>query len=162
MRLRNLAPLGCLLPAGKAASDVWGRMNALRAAGVGAILDYAEVRDVTTDACPGLTELHLSLFSLTEGPECIPRRCPGVQEEDLLSACRQGPAASASTAPADKPSATAAPGAAAKASASSASVEVTAENPLGGESLVESRVNARTYTYEVRPLSLRARMHLQV
>ncbi|KAG2444856.1 hypothetical protein HXX76_001597 [Chlamydomonas incerta] len=80
--------------AGKDSGDVWGRMNALRANGVGAILDYAE-------------------------------------EEDLLTACKQ---------PAPKAAgAGAAPGGAAR---------VSARDPLGGESLIESRVAARTYTFQ--------------
>eukprot|EP00198_Chlamydomonas_reinhardtii_P000311 XP_001689646.1 proline oxidase [Chlamydomonas reinhardtii] len=82
--------------AGKDSGDVWGRMNTLRANGVGAILDYAE-------------------------------------EEDLLTACKQ-PAP-----PATKASAGAAAGGAA---------QVSARDPLGGESLIESGVAARTYTFQ--------------
>ncbi|KAG2448577.1 hypothetical protein HYH02_006468 [Chlamydomonas schloesseri] len=81
--------------AGKDAGDVWGRMNTLRANGVGAILDYAE-------------------------------------EEDLLTACKQP----------------APPAAANAAAAAAAGAQVSARDPLGGESLIKSRVAARTYTFQ--------------
>ena len=72
-----------------------------------------------------------------------------LQEEDLLAACRQGTArVSASASSLDKPAASSAQPSASTVSASSASVEVTSDNPLGGESLIESRVMTRTYTYE--------------
>lgn len=57
------------------------------------------------------------------------------EEEDLLTACKQ-PAP-----PATKASAGAAAGGAA---------QVSARDPLGGESLIESGVAARTYTFQVR------------
>ncbi|GFR39754.1 hypothetical protein Agub_g238 [Astrephomene gubernaculifera] len=83
---------------GKEPADVWARMNALRAHGIGAILDYAE-------------------------------------EEDLLSHCKPQEAQQ------QKQGAAAAAG-------SSSSGGVTARDPLGGESLIQSRVSARTYDYQ--------------
>ncbi|KAG2488176.1 hypothetical protein HYH03_013318 [Edaphochlamys debaryana] len=89
--------------AGKEPADVWGRMNALRANGIGAILDWAE-------------------------------------EEDLLHHCTPSATAAATT-----PAASAAPAAA---GSGSTRPRVSAREPLGGETLVQSRVAARTYEYQ--------------
>ncbi|KXZ55361.1 hypothetical protein GPECTOR_3g490 [Gonium pectorale] len=98
--------------AGRESADVWARMNALRAHGIGAILDWAE-------------------------------------EEDLLKHC----VPNASDA-AEQPAAAAASPAASLASTGGTvggkkqGKTVSSRTPLGGESVIQSRVAARTHEYE--------------
>ncbi|GLC59490.1 hypothetical protein PLESTB_001492900 [Pleodorina starrii] len=83
--------------AGQEAADVWARMNALRAHGIGAILDYAEEED---------------LLKYTK---------PQQKQTQTQAGNQEG------------------------AAAEGGDVVVTARRPLGGETIIQSRVAARTY-----------------
>ncbi|EFJ44944.1 proline dehydrogenase/oxidase [Volvox carteri f. nagariensis] len=100
--------------AGKEPADVWARMNALRAHGIGAILDYAEEEDLLK--------------------HCKPRQ----QEQE------QGVTAAVAAA---KEVEAGGGGAEARAKGKGRYAVITARQPLGGETIIQSRVAARTYDH---------------
>lgn len=108
--------------AGQHASDVWSRMNALRAHGIGAILDFAEEEDLL--------------------PHCRP------QPKAPCKAAEEAAASPAAAAGHQQQQQQRAGADAAGAAPAAAGTGISGRAQLGGESLVQSKVVARTYSYE--------------